>query len=78
MSKRAILLLGLTGVVFGVMASEWGRSFFRSRVEKSLRDPREKQPGHDKAPGRPLSRHVDDDQELWVTPLPAETSHLAH
>lgn len=77
MSKRSILLLGLTGVVVGFIASELGRSLFRARVENSLRDPREKQPGHSK----PLSQQppvTADDEELWVAPLHEETSHLAH
>jgi hypothetical protein len=77
MSKRSILLLGLTGVIVGMIASELGRSLFRARVENSLRDPREKQPGHSK----PLPQHAPvtvEDEELWVSPLHEETTHLAH
>jgi hypothetical protein len=75
MRKRSLLLLGLTGVVIGVIASEFGRSLFRTRVENALRDPREKQPVDTKPlPGRAVA----DDEELWITPLHEETSHLAH
>ena len=77
MSKRSILLLGLTGIVVGVIAGELGRSLFRSRIEKSLRDPREKQPVYSK----PLPQHAPvtaDDEELWVSPLQEETTRLAH
>lgn len=75
MSKRSLLLLGLTGVIVGVIASEIGRSLFRARVENALRDPREKNPG------RPLPQQTPvtaDEEELWVAPLHEETSHLAH
>lgn len=74
-SKRSLLLLGLTGVVVGVIASELGRSLFRSRVEHALRDPREQQPVRSK----PLpARTAAEDEELWVTPLHEETSYRAH
>ena len=75
MSKRSILLLGLTGVIVGVIASEFGRSLFRARVENSLRDPREKQPGKPLPQQAPVTAG---EEELWVAPLHEETSHLAH
>ncbi|HEX5539187.1 MAG TPA: hypothetical protein VFX01_05290 [Methylophilaceae bacterium] len=77
MSKRSILLLGLTGIVVGVIASELGRNLFRSRVDKALRDPRVKQPGYAKPLPNPAAVTADD-EDLWVTPLHEETSHLAH
>ena len=76
MNKRSILLLGLTGIVVGVIASELGRSLFRSRVDKALRDPRVKQPDYSKP--LPKLATLTDDEDLWVTPLHEETSHLAH
>ena len=78
-SKRSILLLGLTGIVVGVIASELGRSLFRARVERSLRDPRERRP----LQGPPLPQHAADEtanetEDPWVTPLPEETSRVTH
>jgi hypothetical protein len=75
MSKRSILLLGLTGVVVGVIASELGRALLRARVEQSLRDPREMRPQRATA----LPRHADDETEdPWVTPLSEENSRVTH
>ena len=74
-SKRSILLLGLTGIVVGVIASELGRNLFRARVERSLRDPRERRP----LQGAPLPQHAaSETEDPWVTPIPEETSRVTH
>ena len=77
MSKRALLLLGLTGVAVGVIAAELARGLFRSRIEQSLRDPREKRT----LPEPPLPHHAPArkaEDEPWVTPLPEQASRTTH